>query len=237
MSQPLSRDRRVAFFGGSFDPPHVGHLSVARAACVALGLDRVLFAPVGAQPLKADGATADFEDRVAMTGLAIAGEPKFAVSLADAPKASGAPNYTVETLERLRGELPQGCRLYCLMGADSLAGLRQWHRAAEIPFAAAMVVASRPGESLNDLQGLLPVGLTMEDADCAELPESDVEVRCYQLEDGDGRRAAFYVLPGLDVAISATAIRARVAEGGISAERTVLPDAVSEYIRTHGLYR
>jgi nicotinate-nucleotide adenylyltransferase len=84
--------RRVAFFGGSFDPPHLGHLGVARAAQAALGLDIVLFAPVGAQPLKPRGASADFEDRLAMTRLAIAGEPGFDLSLADAPKSSGAPN-------------------------------------------------------------------------------------------------------------------------------------------------
>ena len=101
MSQPPSSGRRIAFFGGSFDPPHLGHLAVARAAREALGLDTVLFAPVGAQPLKPVGSTASFEDRVAMTELAIAGEPGFAISLADAPKPSGAPNYTLETLQKL----------------------------------------------------------------------------------------------------------------------------------------
>src|SRR5271166_4689651 len=89
---------RIAFFGGSFDPPHLGHLAVARAARAALGLDLVLFAPVGAQPLKPRGSTAPFEDRLAMTRLAIHAEPGFAVSLADAPRPSGAPNYTLETL-------------------------------------------------------------------------------------------------------------------------------------------
>lgn len=59
--------RRVAFFGGSFDPPHLGHLAVARAARKALCLDRVLFAPVGAQPLKPAGSTAPFADRLRMT--------------------------------------------------------------------------------------------------------------------------------------------------------------------------
>src|SRR5215469_14916173 len=76
---------RIAFFGGSFDPPHLGHLAIARAARDALQLDRVLFAPVGAQPLKPKGSTASFEDRLAMTELAIAGERGFEVSLADAP--------------------------------------------------------------------------------------------------------------------------------------------------------
>src|SRR5947209_19540734 len=96
--------RRVAFFGGSFDPPHLGHLAIARAARDALCLDTVLFAPVGAQPLKPQGSTAPFDDRLAMTRLAIAGEPCFELSLIDAPDAHGKPNYTLETLPKLRPE-------------------------------------------------------------------------------------------------------------------------------------
>jgi nicotinate-nucleotide adenylyltransferase len=246
MSQAVSKGRRVAFFGGSFDPPHLGHLAVARAARVALGLDTVLFGPVGTQPLKPVGATASFDDRVAMTRLAIAGEPGFAISLADAPKESGWPNYTVETLENLHRELGLNCALFCLMGADSFAGLRLWHRAAEIPFVAPLIVASRPGERMDDLQSLLPAGLTMEPAAAPELPESDVVVRCYSIlgEDGRwaGKRAPFYLLPGLDVAISASHIR-ELANGQVGAEaeglagHEMLPDAVAEYMRARGLYR
>ena len=141
---------RVAFFGGSFDPPHLGHLAVARAARAAFRLDTVLFAPVGAQPLKPEGSAASFEQRLAMTRLAIAGEPGFEVSLADAPKLSRehsfAPNYTIDTLEGLRAGLAPECALFCLMGADTFFGLHRWRRAAEIPFVAPLIVASRPGQ-------------------------------------------------------------------------------------------
>ncbi len=133
---PQSSGSRVAFFGGTFDPPHLGHLGVARAAREALGLDLVLFAPVGAQPLKPQGTAAAFEDRLAMTRLAIASDPTFALSLADAPQPSGAPNYTFETLLALRAQLPPPSALFCLMGADSFASFSRWHRAAEIPFVA-----------------------------------------------------------------------------------------------------
>jgi nicotinate-nucleotide adenylyltransferase len=158
---------RVAFFGGTFDPPHLGHLGVASAARAALGLDSVLFAPVGTQPLKPQGTVAGFEDRLAMTRLAIAAEPGFALSLADAPKSSGLPNYTLETLLALRAQLPPPSALFCLMGADSFAAFRRWHRAAEIPFVAPLIVASRPFQSLGsqwlpqDLQSALPAGLTL----------------------------------------------------------------------------
>lgn len=220
---------RVAFFGGSFDPPHLGHLAVARAARAALDLDTVLFAPVGAQPLKPQGSTAGFEDRLAMTRLAIDEEAGFAISLADAPRGAGTPNFTLETLERLRGKLAPGAELFCLMGADSFWGLRHWHRAAEIPFAAPLIVASRPGQPLGQLEAGLPDGLTLEPL--REETRAGVVVRTFWVADGAGRRAAFYLLPGLDVEISASAIRAQ----GASAD--LLPQAVAEYIRVHGLYR
>src|SRR5580704_16437124 len=108
--------RRVAFFGGSFDPPHLGHLAVARAARIALNLDTVLFAPVGIQPLKPQGATASYHDRLSMTRLAIAADSAFTLSEIDAPGSSGTPNYTIDTLHRLDAQLPQQSKLFCLMG-------------------------------------------------------------------------------------------------------------------------
>jgi len=231
---------RVAFFGGSFDPPHLGHLAVARAAQAALGLDTVLFAPVGAQPLKPLGSTADFVHRLAMTRLAIASSPGFAVSLADAPKPSGQPNYTLDTLLALRAELPPVSTLFCLMGADSLAGFRRWHRAAEIPFAAPLIVASRPGENLRDLEAWLPVGLEIEPA--PDDPNPQIELRSYLLRNPAGASAPFYLLPGLEIEISATEIRDQIhSQNHLQTpthppERQLLPSAVSEYIREHDLY-
>jgi nicotinate-nucleotide adenylyltransferase len=239
--------RRSAFFGGSFDPPHLGHLAIARAARDAFHLDTVLFAPVGAQPLKPEGSFAGFDDRLAMTRLAIAGEPGFAVSLVDAPKSSGAgdalPNYTIDTLNALRAEFKADCTLYCLMGADSFFGLRQWHRAAEIPYAAALIVASRPGQSLAGLQAALPPRLALEPAPAGDRVESSpsgsgIEVRAFTLVNPAGKRAPFYLLPGLDVEISGTDIRTQIrsSSGGQIANRSLLPAAVRDYIVQHGLY-
>jgi nicotinate-nucleotide adenylyltransferase len=247
----------VAFFGGTFDPPHLGHLAVARAALVALGLDTVLFAPVGAQPLKAKNSTAAFEDRLAMTRLAIASVPGFELSLADAPKPSGAFNYTLETLLGLRAELGPRCALFCLMGADSFASLKHWHRNAEIPFVADLIVASRPGKRLDDLKAALPEGVAIEAAPEAPKLHSEgpilhsgspvlpyeIEVRRYLLRNQAGETAPFYLLPGLDIEISASEIRERIREqisavtGNRPAGEELLPDSVSTYIRAHGLYR
>jgi nicotinate-nucleotide adenylyltransferase len=241
---------RVAFFGGSFDPPHKGHLAIARAARTALALDAVLFAPVGAQPLKEQGARASYEDRVAMTRLAIAGEAGFEISLADAPQAQGgpaaSPNYSLETLERLHAELGADCRLFFLMGADSFFGLRQWHRAAEITFAAALIVASRPGQPVQDLRAALPRELTLEpwgEVDAGGDAGGDAErggvmVRGFRVLDPAGRRAEVYLLPGLDEPASASAIRDRMRTAANDAAlREWLPAPVAAYVRGHGLYR
>lgn len=246
MEQLAASARRVAFFGGSFDPPHLGHLAVARAARDALGLNAVLFAPVGAQPLKPFGSTASFAQRLEMTRLAVSGEPDFTVSLADAPRPSGKPNYTLETLVRLRAELPPGSSLFCLMGADSFAGLRRWHRSAEIPFAAPLIVASRPSESLarlDDLRSLLPEGLTFKAAPGNRELVAGVELRTYVLGNALGAEAPFYLLPGLEVEISASRIResirkqASASAGSKSAGRELLAPCVVDYIRSHRLYR
>jgi nicotinate-nucleotide adenylyltransferase len=238
MTESAGRRARVAFFGGSFDPPHLGHLAVAAAARAALGLDTVLFAPVGAQPLKPLGSTAPFGDRLAMTRLSIAGEPGFGLSLADAPKPAGQPNYTLETLLGVRAELgPEGA-LFCLMGADSFTSLRRWRRAAEIPFAAPLIVAARPGERLDDLMAALPEGLWIEPGPGPDGISAGVEIRSYRLSSPAGDSAPFYLLPGLEVEISASEIReqVRAASGSLPPGRNLLPEAVSAYIRAHGLY-
>ena len=234
---------RVAFFGGSFDPPHLGHLAVARAARDALALDTVLFAPVGAQPLKPEGANAGFEDRLAMTRLAIAGERGFAVSLVDAPKAappaadapSSTPNFTVDSLGGVRRQFPPETVLFCLMGADSFFGLRRWHRAADLPFLAPLIVASRPGQPMERLQAALPEGLSIEPMHRGR--RAGIEVASFALLGPEDRRAPFYLLPGLDVAISATAIRSEVKQAADFEAGQLLPSAVAGYILSHGLYR
>jgi nicotinate-nucleotide adenylyltransferase len=143
---------RVALFGGTFDPPHRGHLSIAAAAADAFGLDTVLFAPTAHQPLKPEAA-ASFADRMAMLSLACLPDLRFAVSGLDAPRPDGTPNYTVDTLAALR-ELMPGETLFNLVGADSFLSMPRWREPQRLLELAEWIVVSRPGFPLEDFSGL-----------------------------------------------------------------------------------
>ncbi len=140
---------RLAFFGGSFDPIHRGHLALASAAVKAFNLTTILFAPTGRQPLKSNGPAASFQDRLAMVELACAGSADgFQASGIDAPNVDGSPNYTVDVLIALRDTHP-GANLYSLVGLDSFCDLHRWRRPDLLITLAEWIVVSRPGYTLD----------------------------------------------------------------------------------------
>lgn len=237
MHPSASEARRIAFFGGSFDPPHMGHLGIARAAQALLQLDTVLFTPVGSQPLKPLGSTASFEDRIAMTELAISGLPNFAVSFADAPDPSGEPNYSIDTLHRLQAQFPSA-QLFTLMGADSFLSLGRWYRGSEIPFLAPLIVASRPGQELQHLSAALPDGLSVS-ADTESPGNRPGTLEIYTVRNSSGLESPFYLLPGLEIEISASEIRQNITAAlqPSGPGSSLIPDAVCQYISAHHLYR
>ena len=237
MSESADGGRRIAFFGGTFDPPHLGHIGVARAAQAELHLDTILFAPVGVQPLKPLGSRASFEDRVAMTELAIKGLPQFAISFIDAPDRSGTPNYTIDTLLRLQKQFPAAER-FTLMGADSFRDLPHWYRGGEIPFIAPLIVASRPGQSLQDLAAILPHGLTIHESASTAAGAARTQLRVFTLRNSAGATTPFYLLPELEIEISASQIRHQISAAldRLCAGHELLPDAVCNYIADHRLY-
>jgi nicotinate-nucleotide adenylyltransferase len=235
-SPDLSARSRIAFFGGSFDPPHNGHLAIARAALETLHLDSVLFAPVARQPLKSEVPT-DFDHRAAMTALAIADEPRFALSLLDAPRTDGQPNFTVDALLRLRAQFSSNTQVFFLLGADALLQFARWHRAAEIPFLATLIVASRPGAGNAANPHLwLPASLRALSVANNAKPLSKLRV-----EDAQNQTAEIYFLEGLHFDISASDLRVRLSAArsvrNESALHTLLPVPVQNYIREHHLYR
>jgi len=144
---------RVALFGGSFDPPHHGHLAIAKAAADAFRLDTVLFAPAARQPMKLDDTVTSFEDRLAMVKLACGEDARFTVSEIDEPRADGTPNYTVETLSELALKMPEAT-LFNLVGADSFLDLPKWREPERLLELAEWIVVSRPGFSIGSLSSL-----------------------------------------------------------------------------------
>jgi nicotinate-nucleotide adenylyltransferase len=143
---------RIALFGGSFDPPHRGHVAIARAAADAFALDKVFFTPAARQPLKSAPATASYADRFAMVTLACAEDQRFAPSDLDAPHAE--PNYTIRTLNSLTELFPEA-RIFNIAGADSFATLARWRDPEKLLKLAEWIVVSRPGHALADPAGLV----------------------------------------------------------------------------------
>jgi nicotinate-nucleotide adenylyltransferase len=201
---------RTALFGGTFDPPHRGHLSIAAAAADAFHLDTVLFAPAALQPLKPEGHPTPFADRLAMTELACRQDPRFTASTLDAPRPDGRPNYTVDTLAALCLLHPPTTptdTLFNLVGADSFLDLPRWREPDRLLDLAEWIVVSRPGFPLDDLSAL---HLTPR------------------------QRSRVHVLQTVHEDVAATDLRSRLHAGDPCTD--LLSPDVSHYILTHRLY-
>jgi nicotinate-nucleotide adenylyltransferase len=199
---------RIALFGGTFDPPHRAHIAVAQAAADAFRLDRVLFAPAGRQPLKADATYASYVDRLAMVELAVQADARFVASRLDEPQADGSPNYTVDTLATLDAERAPGDQLFCITGADAFLDLWRWREPERLLTLAKWIVVSRPGFPMESL-----VKLTL-------LPPEFARVELLETVQQD---------------VSATGLREALARGENMDDE--LAPGVGEYIRKQHLYR
>jgi len=146
---------RIGLLGGSFDPPHIGHLLAASDAHEALDLDRLVFIPTAVQPLKIDRATARPEQRFAMTKLLAEGDPRFDVDSIEIDR--GGLSYTVDTLTALKVRWPsQSAELFWLVGADIVPSFAQWREPGRIVELATVVVMQRAGDAAG---GPLPAGM------------------------------------------------------------------------------
>jgi nicotinate-nucleotide adenylyltransferase len=200
---------RTGVFGGTFDPIHYGHLAIAEAARLELGLSRVLFVPAAIQPHKLDRSTTAAEHRWQMVLRAIEGNPGFAGSRLELDR--DGPSYTAETLTAMRAAADHGAGLFFICGADALLEMETWHRPEAILAAASVAAARRPG--------------------CED--RGRLEAACQRLIDRFGGEVRLFDAPLVD--ISSTMIRRRQARG--QSIRYLLPDSVYEYVRHFSLYR
>ena len=136
----------LGVMGGTFDPPHLGHLALARAARDELSLDGVLWVPAGTPSFKRDQRVTCASDRLHMLSLMLGGEASCSVSRIETDRPG--VTYSVDTLEELRCIWPAPSRLVFIMGADSLRTLPHWRRAARVLELAEVAVAGRAGEEL-----------------------------------------------------------------------------------------
>lgn len=234
----------IGLFGGSFDPIHRGHIALARAAVERCSLRQVLFVPVGVPPHKQSQPLTAFVHRYTMVALAVQDEKGFVPSLLEAPPeasvrapgqpksgtpAQAAPNYSIDTVRRLKKTLKKSDRLFFLIGIDAFRDIAKWRDSRALLAECEFIVASRPGYSLRDLAESLPEGVRP--------PESVTKPFQKQPAIGD------LVLPGLSIHllegvrqdVSATTIRTAAVQGKPLARW--LDPRVAEYVKKTGLYR
>lgn len=211
-SSSLARTGRasIGILGGTFDPIHLGHLALARAARSNVGFDEIVFVPAAHPPHKLGRPISPASDRLAMVELAIEGEPATSVSRIELDRSG--PSYTVDTVAAMLDEAARADRaidITVILSAESFADLPDWHAADRLVELAAIAVAPRPGHPLPD-------PTTLAD----RLP---------------GLVGHLIVINDILPDISASAIRARVAAGRPIDH--LVPPRVAAYIEEHHLYR
>jgi nicotinate-nucleotide adenylyltransferase len=217
---------KIAFFGGTFDPVHRGHLAVARAAAKKFDLSLIYFAPADIPPHKQKRKLASFEHRFAMLALATARDKRFIPSLLDAH--TGEPNYSLETVRRLKTTLGRLDKLYFLIGMDAFQEISTWHKPVELLRECEFIVASRPCYSLGDAARALPEALRPPEPVLKEL--SKQQVGTIELPD-----TAIHRLDDVWERVSSTQIRAAARKSAKVLSRLV-PAPVAEYIEKQHLY-
>jgi nicotinate-nucleotide adenylyltransferase len=197
---------RLGYYGGTFDPPHLGHLAVACAAADEFALDRVLFVPTANQPLKSTAPCASYTDRFAMVSLLCQADPRCEASDLEAPNDFQTPNYTIDTLARLRA-LEPAAEIYVIVGADAFHDLPRWKSPDQLLEIADWIVLTRPHFSAIDV----------------ELPSLT-----------PAQRERVHLLTTLDHPASSTDIRRELQTSSFIHQ--CLPARILTYIREHRLY-
>src|SRR5882672_4284024 len=227
----------IGLFGGTFDPTHRGHIALARAAEEKFSLRQIHFVPANVPPHKQKQPLTPYLHRFTMLSLATAENKNWIPSLLEAPEGlsvesgdkTAGPNYSIDTVRKLRAGLKTADRVFFLIGIDAFLEIQTWHEPLALFAECAFIVASRPGHSLADVANALPETLRPKSAATEPFKKHPAK--------GD------LVLPGVNVhlldslqhAISATAIRDTV-KAGKSLGKLVEP-AVADYIKKQDLYR
>jgi nicotinate-nucleotide adenylyltransferase len=232
----------IGLFGGTFDPIHKGHLALAQAARERCQLGRIYFVPTNVPPHKSTQPAASYFHRYAMTALATQDEKTFVPSLLEGPgefilhdkktaKASvaSAPNYSIDTIRKLKSTLKKADRLFFLIGIDAFKDIAKWHEAEALFGECEFIVASRPGFSLADVAASLPERFR---------PRAEI-TKPFAKRPATGDLVLpgvmLHLLDNVNQNVSATQVRAAVrAKRPI---RKFVTETLEEYIKKEGLYQ
>ena len=227
----------IGLFGGTFDPIHRGHIALASAAEEKFSLRQIHFVPAHVPPHKQKQPLTPFLHRFTMLSLATAGNKNWIPSLLEAPeemngepgKKTARPNYSIETVRKLKASLKSSDRIFFLIGIDAFLQIQTWHEPEALFKECAFIVASRPGHSLADVANALPEALRPKSA--ATEPFRKHPAKGDLVLPG----VTVHLLDGLQYAISATAIRETAATGRSFGK--MADPAVADYIKKQNLYR
>lgn len=213
----------IALFGGTFDPIHSGHLRAAVAAARQYRLERILFVPSGNPPHKVGNNLTEFAHRYSMVVLACAGDRRFVPSMLEAPTAAGRPQYSINTVRKVRRSLAAKDRLFFLLGVDAFLDLPHWKDYRQLLDLADFIVVSRPGYSNSKIEKVVPPALLRGDP--RGLRRNTLTLR----------RSVIHILRGVDVPVASRDIRQAIRAGRPVAG--LVPPLVEEYLRKEALYR
>jgi nicotinate-nucleotide adenylyltransferase len=179
---------KIGIFGGTFDPPHIGHLIAAQDACLQLALDRVLFVPAGQPPHKLGQDITPAEIRLEMLTAALSDDERFQISQVELRRAG--PSYMVDTLRELRKDFSSD-ELFLLLGADQVRELHTWREPHEVARLARIVLISRTGVvAVPELQVLV--------AQSIEVTRIDVSATQIRKRIGAGQSIRYLVPPAVE---------------------------------------
>jgi nicotinate-nucleotide adenylyltransferase len=220
--------RRIALYGGTFDPVHTGHIAVAHGLSKLFALDEVLFIPAALAPHKRESRVTPAFHRYAMLALATQDERRMCISTVelDAPERP----YTFETLAQMQESLGKEAQLFFVMGADSWMEITTWREWERVLSLTNHIVVARPGYEWDALHITPAIRERIVD-----LRGADAERMARQIDRSDG--AKIYITDAVNMDVSATTIRRAVREGRDNDWLGLVETSVADYIRKYGLYR
>jgi nicotinate-nucleotide adenylyltransferase len=220
----MMEERRIAAFGGTFDPVHTGHAEIVHTIVQNFGLDQLLIVPAHRPPHKDPRGIADAYHRYTMAALATLEEPRVIVSTIEL-EAPDHP-YTFETIERLRSTVGAGTRLFFVMGADSFQEINTWREPARLLSSTDVIVVTRPGHDVKSSHLDDRFKCTVVD-----LREREAELKISE----DANDHHIYLTGYVNTSVSSTEIRQKVRDG--ESIEGLVPPRVADYINKYELYR